>query len=343
MRFKKIYIFDPTVKDKLSKTRGLGRYTRLLTKALPEAEVVSSPKEAEKDSLLIFPYLDPLKAPQLPPKQTFNIAVIHDVIKLKYEDKFPKGLKSRVFLFLNKFALNGFNFFITDAKATIKDLEKYLGIKRKKITAIHPPVDEIFFESKKPTQLSSNLPQKFCLYVGDATWNKNLVNLAKAIKLANITCLFVGKIWERAKEKGFEKGLSHPELLPLKEFLRLAKDDKRFVFLGYVNDSILKTLYQTARANILVSFDEGFGYSPLEAGACSTPSVVSDIPVFRETLGNAALFVNPNDPYEIANNIGELYFKDELRENLGKKAKKRANEFTLKKFQKNLLEFLRAL
>ncbi len=340
---RKIYLFDPTLKDPLSKTRGLGRYTKILIKALKKAEVIESPKKAKKSSILIFPYLDPLKKPLLPPSLTINIAVIHDVIKLKYPHAFPKGVKAKFFLFLNKIFLKRFHFFITDAEATLPDLEKYLSIPRKKVKVIPPAIDKIFFEEDKENFLSPDLPEKFCLYVGDATYNKNLVNLAKAIKLANITCVFVGKIWEKVKEPEFLKSLNHPELFHLKEFLKEAEGDRRFIFLGFVKDKELVALYKKARFNILISIDEGFGYSPLEAGACKTPSILSNIPVFKETMKDSALFVNPKDPYEIANACLELYFGEKLREELSHKAYKRALEFTLENFSRKLLEFLQSL
>lgn len=346
MKTKKIYIFDPTAKDPLSKTRGLGRYTKILTQAIKKAEIIADQKNTEKGSILIFPYIDPLKNITIAPKHTTNIAVIHDVIKLKYPHAFPKGKKAKFFLFLNKLFLKRFDFFITDTKATIPDLEKYLSIPKEKITVIYPAIDQTFFEKNAESYeilQKLNLPKKFCLYVGDTTYNKNLVNLAKAIKIINVTCVFVGKIWEKIKDKNFLKNLNHPELSSFKKFLEITKDDKRFIFLGYIEDRKLKSLYENAQVNVLVSIDEGFGYSPLEAGACETPSVVSNIPVFKETLENSALFVDPNDPYEIANGIGEIYFNDTLRNQLGKRAKKQAKKFTLENFRKNLLEFLSSL
>jgi glycosyltransferase involved in cell wall biosynthesis len=62
----------------------------------------------------------------------------------------------------------------------------------------------------------------------------------------------------------------------------------------------LKALYKGARLLCFPSFAEGFGYPPLEALSAGTPSVVSDIPALRETLGAAALYVDPYDPVSIS-------------------------------------------
>jgi glycosyltransferase involved in cell wall biosynthesis len=59
----------------------------------------------------------------------------------------------------------------------------------------------------------------------------------------------------------------------------------------------LQALYEQAELCAFVSFAEGFGYCPLEALQMGTPVVVSDIPVFRWSLGDAAHFA---DPYNVA-------------------------------------------
>lgn len=60
-----------------------------------------------------------------------------------------------------------------------------------------------------------------------------------------------------------------------------------------VSFSELKSLYTTASALIYPSIDEGFGIPPIEAMASGTPVIVSDIPVFHEVLGDAAIYVSP--------------------------------------------------
>ncbi len=70
--------------------------------------------------------------------------------------------------------------------------------------------------------------------------------------------------------------------------------------LGRVGDATLHALYAAALAVILPSRLEGYGLVPLEALAHGTPSVVSDLPVLRETLGDAALRATPGDPASFA-------------------------------------------
>ena len=64
------------------------------------------------------------------------------------------------------------------------------------------------------------------------------------------------------------------------------------------------------------SLAEGYGFPPLEAAACGTPSIVSDLPVFHETLGDAALRVPPGDEAALAEALVRMAGDDPLRERL---------------------------
>jgi len=69
----------------------------------------------------------------------------------------------------------------------------------------------------------------------------------------------------------------------------------RVEFKDYLSGNELLRLYQGASALLYPSLWEGFGIPPLEALACGTPVIASDIPVLREVLGEAAWFVKSGD------------------------------------------------
>ena len=68
--------------------------------------------------------------------------------------------------------------------------------------------------------------------------------------------------------------------------------------LGRVDD--LGALYAGALAVVLPSWLEGFGLPPVEGLAAGAPAIVSDLPVFREVLGDGALYVAPGDAEGLA-------------------------------------------
>ena len=355
----KVFVYDPTASDKLSQVRGIGRYLQILRESFGKSWIFTDNiKRISADSIFINPFFNflqrPLTLKRIAQKQ---IAVIHDLIPLKYPRHFPAGIKGTAYILLNRLALKNYDLIITDSAASKKDIINILHVDEKKIKAIYPCLSKTFTNSEFRIQNSKSknkilnsklnsqfliLDSKFCLYVGDATWNKNLVNLAKAIKIANINCVFVGKVFENTPTL-------HPWQRELKEFLELTKNDRRFIFAGFVSNSQLIKLYQQAILNILPSRDEGFGFSYLEAANFSCPSLLSDIPVLKEISGGNALFCDPKNPQDIADKINEICFENvgvilkspkNLRNKIGTAAKKRSQFFSPDKFKKEILSVI---
>ena len=92
-------------------------------------------------------------------------------------------------------------------------------------------------------------------------------------------------------------------------------------------DGPLGPLYEHALALVMPSLLEGFGFPPLEAALAGTPSVVSDLPVFRETLGDAALRVPPGDEGALAAALLRIAGDPALRARLAAAAAERARSF----------------
>jgi glycosyltransferase involved in cell wall biosynthesis len=80
------------------------------------------------------------------------------------------------------------------------------------------------------------------------------------------------------------------------------RDDERVRWLGEVSDNELARLYRGARCAAYLSLYEGFGLPVLEAMACGTAIVSSDLPPVRE-FARGAIFVDPRDPDAIADGL----------------------------------------
>jgi glycosyltransferase involved in cell wall biosynthesis len=78
----------------------------------------------------------------------------------------------------------------------------------------------------------------------------------------------------------------------------------------------LGALYAGALAVVLPSWLEGFGLPPVEGIAAGTPAIVSDLPVFREVLGDGALYVRPGDTDGLAEALLAVAGDRALRERL---------------------------
>jgi glycosyltransferase involved in cell wall biosynthesis len=69
---------------------------------------------------------------------------------------------------------------------------------------------------------------------------------------------------------------------------------------GRVSDDDLAAILTGARALVFPSDDEGYGLPPVEALACGTPVVCTDIPALREVLGDRATYVPFDDLLDAA-------------------------------------------
>ena len=149
--------------------------------------------------------------------------------------------------------------------ATKEELMDHFALDERKISVIHEGVRE----GKDGKSL---IKEPYFLYVGNAYPHKNLEMLLRAI--GDKTLVLVGK------EDLFYKRLPRPS---------------NVIFFGQANDEQLGSLYTHATALVFPSLMEGFGLPALEAAACGTPVICSDIPAFREILGPLGNYFMPND------------------------------------------------
>jgi glycosyltransferase involved in cell wall biosynthesis len=84
-------------------------------------------------------------------------------------------------------------------------------------------------------------------------------------------------------------------------------------FLGFVPTETLRVFYRAAAVFAFPSLYEGFGLAPLEAMACGTPVVASDIPPLVEAVGNAAELVSPDNVFDIARGLRDVLLGQESR------------------------------
>ena len=99
-------------------------------------------------------------------------------------------------------------------------------------------------------------------------------------------------------------------------------------FLGRVSNRDLLHLYNAARCLVHPAFYEGFGLTPLEAMACGTPVIVSNVSSLPEVVGDAALLVDPQHDEEITVALWRVLTDEALRKSLRAKGLLRAAQFS---------------
>jgi glycosyltransferase involved in cell wall biosynthesis len=174
---------------------------------------------------------------------------------------------------------------ICNSSATAKDVSDFFGIAANKITPIAMAYDAEHFQP--PTTPATHPPYFF--YVGRHDPYKNLHRLIEAFSQLSGNGV---ELWIA--------GSSDPRYTPLlhtqTQELGITPQVK---FLDYVPYAQLPELMAGAIALVFPSLWEGFGFPILEAMACGTAVITSNLASMPEVAGDAAIFV---DPY----NVGEL-------------------------------------
>jgi glycosyltransferase involved in cell wall biosynthesis len=91
------------------------------------------------------------------------------------------------------------------------------------------------------------------------------------------------------------------------DVVRDEKLEEHVKIAGFVSDQELGALYRDASVFVLPTLFEGFGMPAIESLASGTPTLVSDLPVFREvTLGAVHYLPDPRNPDAVCEAIDQL-------------------------------------
>lgn len=317
--------------------RGVGSYLRSLQKALQEYSTQHSytffrrPSEIPHNTDLVhYPYFDPFVV-HLPLHKTYpTVVTIHDVIPLVFPDHFPAGVKGEVKLWIQKKLLKGVKGIITDSKASKKDIVHFLDIDENRIDTVYLAADERFKQlalttkEKNEIRKKYNLPETFCLYVGDVTWNKNLPMLVRAMEKTKIPLIMAGKALTSTYDE------SNIWNLDIHEVHALIKNDRNFKLLGFVPDEDVVKLYNMATCFVFPSRYEGFGLPVLEAMQSGCPVITTKSGSLAEVAGDACFFVDPNNEKELEDAVRSVSQAVLLQKSLQKRGLQQAKKFSWK-------------
>ncbi|SFO87963.1 glycosyltransferase family 4 protein [Hydrogenimonas thermophila] len=248
------------------------------------------------------------------------IISVHDFSFILYKDFHPK---ERVEYFENNFFPNIYrsDVIICFSYFTKKEILDILKIDEKKVKVIYHGVDHNLFKVYNDFNINFTLPKKFIFCVGSIEPRKNLLGLLNAYN----------QLDENIKEKyklvlvGF-KGWNNDSIMDM-----INKNNKYVHYLGFISDKELAKVYNLASLFVYPSFYEGFGLPVLEAMACGTPVITSNVSSLPEVGGDAVVYCNPYDVVDIKNKIKMVLNNENLQEEMIKKGLKRAQEFTWEK------------
>ena len=251
------------------------------------------------------------------------VVTVHDLIYARapgaFEPLYERYLKVTV-----PAAVRRARHVIVDSAATREDLLEFVAPDPARVSVVHLGVGDEYHVHEDTHELDCareqlGLPRRFILHVGAIERRKRIeILLAAAAPLLN------GGLVDEvvlAGEEGHGAG----------NVRRTAADlgiQDRVRYLGYVPQDSLPVLYSLARVLSLASVYEGFGMPVLEAMACGTPVVTSDVSSLPEVAGDAALMVTPDDALGLRQALERLLTDSELRSEMVRRGLARVRGFS---------------
>ena len=214
---------------------------------------------------------------------------------------------------------------IAISEHTRADLIRRYRLPPEKVDVIHLAPSRAFgpLPDARRRALPDGVSDPFILAVGSLEPRKNLHRLIDAFARLVTESDFRGKLVLVARRQ--------PAAQQLVRALRHHALDDRVVFTGYVSETVLNLLYNRAALFVYPSLYEGFGLPPVEAMACGCPVVASAASALPETLGDAAILVDPTSTSALADAMRSVLERDELRRDLREKGLRRAATYSWEK------------
>ncbi len=224
-----------------------------------------------------------------------------------------------------RLAIERADMLIAVSESTRRDLIERMGAPADRIVVTHEAADPRLARVTDATRLEAvrqryGLPEQFVLSLGAMEPRKNLSRLLEAFAaLAPAVRKDVSLVVAGAK--GWLNDSVHEQVNKLG-----LGDSVRFA--GYIEEEDLAAVYSLATVFAYPSLWEGFGLPVLEAMACGTPVLTSNLSSLPEVAGDAALLVSPSDVDAIAEGLGRLLEDAALRRELSERGYRRAAHFS---------------
>lgn len=280
----------------------------------------------------VFHATDFVLPPTLP--RTRTLLTVHDLSFVRAPETASPGLKRYLDAVVPRSARRT-DHILADSQATKDDLIALYGLPPEKITVLLSGVNPRFAPVHDPALLAAARAKygigdaPFVLAVGTVQPRKNYERLMQALaglppELGDVHLVIAGGM-------GWLQGPIYKAV----ETLRLRE---RVHFIGFADDADLPALYSAARGVAFPSLYEGFGLPILEAMACGTPVLTSNISSLAEVAGDDAVLVDPLSAEAIRAGLVRLLTDEALRGRLIAKGFERAKAFTWERAARQLRE-----
>jgi glycosyltransferase involved in cell wall biosynthesis len=280
-----------------------------------QLDELRSPSLAKDPPLLFSPI------PEAPLFTSYRfIVVMHDLIPLRFPSR--TSPLTYYFRYWVPQVLKQATHILCNSTATATDVQQFYGISAIKLTPIPLAHDADHFRVLEPDRLTTpdfQPDRPYFFYVGRHDPYKNLQRVITAFAV----------LPDRSDCELWIAGAEDPRYTPLlKSQAKELGIADRVKFLDYVPYHALPLLLNRAIGLVYPSLWEGFGFPVLEAMACGTPVITSNLSSLPEVAGDAALLVNPYQEAEITQAMQQLLTDEVSRSDLRTAGLNRASQFS---------------
>ena len=259
------------------------------------------------------------------------VVTAHNLAIKKFPELFSKKelLKSKI----KPPAYNKADITIATSESAKKDLINNFGVDENKIRVVYNAFDEKFFNDASVNEIQEaknkyKIKGEYILFMNTIKPLNNLSRLIEAFSKSRL--ILKGK----KPNSNYKLVLAGKSGWLADEIKQIAKDfglKNEIIFPGYIAPQDLNALFAGADIFISVPIYEEFGSPVLEAMACGTPVICSDVSSLPEITNGVAQMVNPYDIDGIKNTILKVLDDDKLREDIKKRGLEQARKFHWKK------------
>jgi len=205
-----------------------------------------------------------------------------------------------------------------------------LEISRVEVLKYLPNIRVIKSDENIDVKNKYNLKNDYIFYPAQFWAHKNHIYILKAIKiLRDKKNIDVDVIFS-----GSDKG----NLSYLMKFAKAIKVDDLIHYIGFVPNEEIPSLYKQSLALVMPTYLGPTNIPPLEAFAYQTPVCYSDMPSFREQVGDAAFFMDLKNPNSLAEILDLLKNNKTLKNDKILKGEQILNNWNEEDLYKKLLK-----
>ena len=269
------------------------------------------------------------------------VVTVHDMTSLLYNEE-TSNLHMQLRRFRLRRGVQRASRVIAVSEATRRDVEQRFGVPASRIRRVYNAPDPAFCPSGgEDTAQQRRILERyqiqypFLLYTGTIRKHKNVTRLVEAFAVVR------QQLADHPCYRDLRLVIIGDTISPypaVRQAVMRSRVEPVVRFLGFVDFETLRCFYQNAAAFVFPSRYEGFGLPPLEAMACGTPVVTSNVSSLPEVVGDAAIQVNPENVFEIARGIVSALLNEPLRRSMIQRGLEQARRFNWDRTASDVLE-----